>query len=39
MHSRFSVRDFCANQGFAPSTFYYWKKWLGCLFQPPNITT
>src|SRR5690554_2615379 len=26
LHSRLSVRDFCANQGFAPSTFYYWKK-------------
>ena len=24
--SGLNVRDFCANQCFAPSTFYYWKK-------------
>ncbi len=24
-----NVKDFCSNQGFAPSTFYYWKKQLG----------
>jgi hypothetical protein len=23
-----NVKDFCANHGFAPSTFYYWKKQL-----------
>lgn len=33
LHSRLSVRDFCANQGFAPSTFYYWKKQLGATRQ------
>ncbi len=27
--SGLNVKDFCANQGFAPSTFYYWKKQLG----------
>ncbi len=26
--SRLNVRDFCANQGFAVSTFYKWKKTL-----------
>ncbi|WP_088653719.1 hypothetical protein [Geofilum rhodophaeum] len=25
LHSRLSVRGFCANQGFAPSTFYCFK--------------
>ena len=24
--SGLNVRDFCANQDFAPSSFYYWKK-------------
>jgi hypothetical protein len=24
--SGLNVKDFCANQSFAPSTFYYWKK-------------
>jgi hypothetical protein len=24
--SGLSVRDFCSNQGFAPATFYNWKK-------------
>lgn len=24
--SRLSIRDFCANEGIALSTFYYWKK-------------
>lgn len=24
--SGLNVRDFCTNQGFAPSSFYYWKK-------------
>lgn len=27
--SGLNVKDFCSNQGFAPSTFYYWKKQLG----------
>ena len=27
--SGLNVRDFCANQDFAPSSFYYWKKKLG----------
>lgn len=26
--SGLNVKDFCANQGFAPSSFYYWKKQL-----------
>lgn len=26
--SGLNVQDFCSNQGFAPSTFYYWKKQL-----------
>ncbi len=26
LDSGLSVRDFCANQSFAVSTFYYWKK-------------
>ncbi len=26
--SGLNVKDFCSNQGFAPSTFYYWKKQL-----------
>ncbi len=24
--SGFTVREFCSNEGIAPSTFYYWKK-------------
>lgn len=24
--SGLNVKDFCANQGLSPSTFYYWKK-------------
>jgi transposase-like protein len=24
--SGLNVKDFCSNQGLAPSTFYYWKK-------------
>jgi hypothetical protein len=27
--SGLNVKEFCSNQGFAPSTFYYWKKQLG----------
>lgn len=32
--SGLNVKDFCANQGFVPSTFYYWKKKLGETTQP-----
>jgi len=31
--SGLNVKDFCANQGFVPSTFYYWKKQLGEIAQ------
>jgi len=27
--SGLNVKDFCSNQGLAPSSFYYWKKQLG----------
>lgn len=31
--SGLNVRDFCANQDFAPSSFYYWKKKLEETWQ------
>jgi transposase-like protein len=31
--SGLSVKDFCSNQGFAPSTFYYWKKQVSAELQ------
>lgn len=32
-----NVKDFCSNQGIAPSTFYYWKKKLeGTSQQQPE---
>ncbi|MCW0483713.1 IS66 family insertion sequence element accessory protein TnpA [Gaoshiqia sediminis] len=34
LESGLNVKDFCANQGFVPSTFYYWKKQLGETIQP-----
>lgn len=35
LDSRLSVRDFCANQDFAVSTFYHWKKRLEAK-EPPT---
>ena len=37
--SGLNVKDFCANQGFAPSSFYYWKKKLGATsqYQPDSF--
>jgi hypothetical protein len=33
--SGLTVRDFCANEGIIPSTFYYWlKKWKAKEAQP-----
>lgn len=39
LESGLNVKDFCSNQGFAPSTFYYWKKQLGELsrHQPDSF--
>jgi hypothetical protein len=31
--SGLSIKDFCSNQGFAPSTFYYWKKQFSAELQ------
>ena len=33
--SGLNVRDFCANQDIAPSSFYYWKKKVEDTPQPP----
>jgi len=38
--SGLNVKDFCANQDFAPSSFYYWKKKLGDAapqYQPDSF--
>ncbi|NOR34125.1 MAG: hypothetical protein GQ579_05540 [Bacteroidales bacterium] len=47
--SRLTVRDFCSNEGIAPSTFYYWHKkikknntirdFIPLLVDPPQPVT